>query len=63
MRVICPTTEAEYFCAKGWLTQISLIGLKKSAFWRSGSWEILDPLHPRFLFIAQQINWRPVLRG
>jgi len=56
MRVICPTPEAEYFCAKGWMTQISLIGLGKSAFWRSGSWEILDPLRPRILFIAQKID-------
>jgi len=35
MRVICPTTEAEYFCAKGWMTQITLNRLRKSAFWRS----------------------------
>jgi hypothetical protein len=35
MRLIWPTSEAEYFCAKGWMTQISLIRLGKLAFWRS----------------------------
>jgi hypothetical protein len=32
MPLICPTTKAEYFCAKGWMTQITLNRLKKSAF-------------------------------
>jgi hypothetical protein len=35
MPVICPTTEAEYFCAEGWMTQISLRLLAKFDFWRS----------------------------
>jgi hypothetical protein len=35
MRVIWPAAEAEYFRAKGWTTQISLIRLGKLAFWRS----------------------------
>jgi hypothetical protein len=36
MRVIWPAKKAEYFCAKGWITQISLIFLGKLTFWRNG---------------------------
>ncbi len=42
--VICPTTEAEYFCAKDWTTQITLIGIgnfrfSRTAFNRPPAWE------------------------
>src|SRR5256885_1931760 len=46
MPVICPTTEAEYFCAKGWMTQISLRLFTKFDFWRSG-FEALQPARRR----------------
>jgi hypothetical protein len=32
--VIWANHEAEYFCEEDWTTQISLIRLKKLAFWR-----------------------------
>jgi hypothetical protein len=36
MWLICPTTEAEYFCNRDWTPQISLIRLGKLALWRNG---------------------------
>jgi hypothetical protein len=49
MRLICPLSEAEYFYAKGWMTQISLIHLRKSAFWRSDlsaeAWAKAEAIH------------------
>jgi hypothetical protein len=40
MGLIWGKREAEYFLRRGWTTQITLICLKKSPFWRSGFCEI-----------------------
>jgi hypothetical protein len=39
--VIWGDREEEYFCGRDWTTQIALIGLMKSAFWRSTLWDEL----------------------